>query len=79
MMGFWVRLVNSKESKLSHTIYKMAKEMHQDPSNPFKSSWFTSLAAHLAEAGLDSLLNGPPRPVDPKIVSQAKKNFCIQF
>ena len=79
MIGFWVRLVNSQESKLSHIIYKLAKEMHQDPSNPFKSSWFSSLSAHLAEAGLDSLLIGPPRRVDPKIVPQAKKTFISKF
>ena len=53
MIGYWSRLCQGKESKLSTIIYKLLKNQHDN--NKHKSPWLTRIKSMLDECGMSNL------------------------
>ena len=55
MIHFWCRLLSGKQTKLSCTLYRLLKKMHEDGENLFHSKWIAKVKSILESSGLGNV------------------------
>ena len=51
MLNFWCSLITGKQTKLSCTLYRVVRSMHDDANNPYCSKWLQSIKEILDSSG----------------------------
>ena len=76
MIGFWVRILTNKHSKLSYILYR---KLIETPN--LNSKWVTKIKQILDECGMSEVwLTQTPSQNIPKIVSETLRNqFCQKW
>ena len=57
MIGFWLRIVNSKESKLSNIFYRLLRKLYED--NEYNSCWIHKIKTILDSCGMSNVWENP--------------------
>ena len=57
MIGFWLRIVKSKESKLSNVFYRLLRNLYE--VNEYKSSWIHKIKTILDSCGMSNIWEHP--------------------
>jgi len=56
MIGFWLKILLSKESKLSNILYRLTRVLHDSENeNEMKSAWLTKIKSILDNCGLSNV------------------------
>ena len=79
VLNYWCRLVNSKEDKICHIMYKLMYEL--DKSNVFHSPWIGYVKNSLDQLGFSEYWlnqNVPPQLVFSNIIKSRIKDIYIQ-
>ena len=53
MLNYWLRLINGKQSKLSHIMYQCLLKMHDE--NSFRSPWIKYVKSLLDNSGMSGI------------------------
>ena len=70
MIGFWLRIVRAKDSKLSSVFYRLLKTLYE--ANEYNSSWLQKIKTILDSCGMSNIWEHPENFSDEWVVNSVE-------